>query len=109
MKSYNIADLRHRLELEAPELTPDTGGGASITWIKEADVWGLIEPLRGQEQFKEHQTETIVTHTIIIRHREGLLPEKRLRKGQRLFEIIAVINEKERNHWLKLECKEQET
>lgn len=107
MKNFKIADLRHRLELEAPARTPDTGGGASITWVKEADLWAMIEPKSGSEGVQGHQTETIITHTIIIRHRQDVLPEKRLRKGQRLFEILTVINHKEEDKFLKLECREQ--
>ncbi len=107
MIAIKISDLRHRLELEEPQLTPDAGGGAAINWVKVADLWGFIEPLSGRESFIEHQTETVLTHKIIIRFRHGVLPEMRLRHGTRVFEIISVMNEKERNVWLQLECKEQ--
>ena len=107
MIGTKINDLRHRLALEEPQLAPDAGGGAAINWVKVADLWGSIEPLSGHESFIEHQTETVLTHKIIIRFRQGVLPEMRLVQGSRVFEIISVINEKERDVWLQLECKEQ--
>jgi len=107
MSKISLGSLRHRVTLERPELTTDTGGGADITWVKVADIWASIEPLSGLERFLDHQTQSVLTHKIIIRFREDVLPEMRLRKGQRGFEIISVMNEKERNHWLALECAEE--
>ena len=107
MIGIKISDLRHRLALEEPQLTPDAGGGAAINWVKLDDLWGYIEPLSGRESFIEHQTEMVLTHKIIIRFRQDVFPEMRLRYGNRVFEIISVINEKERDVWLQLECKEQ--
>lgn len=107
MKNIKISDLRHRLALQKPELTPDTGGGSSISWVTIADIWAFIKPLSGSEKFQSHQTQTIITHKIIIRHRTGVLPEMRLLKDNRVFEIVAVINEMELKRWLQLECIEQ--
>ncbi len=106
MKKISVSDLRHRVALERPELTTDSGGGADITWIKVVDLWASIEPLSGLERFLDHQTQSVLTHKIIIRFREDVLPEMRLRKGARVFEILSVMNEQERNHWLALDCKE---
>ena len=106
MNDMNLSDLRHRLALERPDLTPDSGGGTSVTWIKIADVWASITPLRMIERFTGHQTGARLSHKIIIRYREDVLPEMRLTTIDRVFEIISVLNEKERNHWLHLECTE---
>ena len=106
MNDTNLSDLRHRLALERPELTPDSGGGTTVTWVKLADIWASITPLRMIEQVSGHQIGARLTHKIIIRYRDGVLPEMRLNSGSRIFEIISVLNEKERNHWLHLECTE---
>lgn len=107
MKNFKISDLRHRVTLQAPQLTPDSGGGAAISWVDQAELWAYIDPLSGNEQFSKHQTETILTHKIVIRYRADVRPEMRLQKETRYFEIISVMNESERNRWLELECKEQ--
>lgn len=107
MKNISINDLRHRLSLEQPQLAPDTGGGASISWVKITDLWARIVPLQTREVFNDEQTKNFLTHQITIRYRDGVLPEMRLTKGARIFEIIGVMNEKERRQWLHLDVREQ--
>jgi SPP1 family predicted phage head-tail adaptor len=107
IKTINLSDMRHRLELEQPQRTSLSGGGVSVTWVKLADIWASITPLKMREHFTRHQVNSEITHSITIRYRADVRPEMRLVKGTRVFEIISVLNEQERNRWLQLECSEQ--
>lgn len=107
MKSVFLSDMRHQLALERPERTCLPGGGVSESWVKIGDIWASIKPLAMREVFKHHQVDSQITHRITIRYRNDVRPEMRLVKGTRIFEIISVLNEKERNRWLLLECHER--
>lgn len=107
MIDVSVNDLREKLTLEQPQLSPDTGGGTTITFVKITDLWAHILPLRTSENFKNHQTKNTITHRITIRYREGVLPDMRLTKGERIFQILGVMNEKERRQWLQLDVSEQ--
>lgn len=106
MKTTTLNELRNYISLEAPEYSNDGVGGSTVNWVKVADLWAKIEPLSVREVFSKHQAEGRITHRITIRYRKDVLPEMRLKKGSRLYEIIGVMNELERNRWLQLECKE---
>lgn len=108
MKNNSINELRHFLSLERPELTTDGYGGNERTWVKVTDLWAKITPVSVRETLAKDQVESEITHRIIIRYRTDVLPEMRLRKEGRIFEIIGVMNEMERNRWLQLECKESQ-
>ncbi|MHA1523456.1 MAG: phage head closure protein [Alphaproteobacteria bacterium] len=88
-----IGPMRLRLSLQAPQRVSDGGGGATVTWVEEATVWGLLRPLSGRERGFGSGRMSIVTHDITIRHRDGVLPEKRLVNGTRVFKILAVLDD----------------
>jgi head-tail adaptor len=45
---------------------------------------------------------------VSLRYRAGVVPAMRLRKGARIFQILAVIDVEERRRWLKCWCEERE-
>lgn len=106
IKHPQISDMRHRLALERPERTAASGGGVTVSYVKLADIWASITPLNMKERLTRDQMRAAITHQIIIRYRADVLPEMRLTSSSRIFEILSVLNEKERNRWLLLECEE---
>lgn len=108
MQNTHMNELRTRLALERPELNSDGAGGSSLTWVKVADVWAKIKPVSSTENFTNHQTANRLTHQITIRYRDDVLPEMRLTKNERVFEILDVMNHQERRRWLFLDCREQQ-
>ena len=103
-----IGRLRHRLALEVASRTPDGGGGASETWVIVAQVWGQIRPTGGGEGFDADAVTGCISHEITFRYRDGVVPAMRLVSGNRLFEIMAVIDIDERRRWLKCLCVERD-
>lgn len=98
--------LRHRLEIQTKSGTQDTYGQPAEDWTTQATVWGSVEPLLGRERFTAQQTQAEVTHRIRIRHRD-LTAKSRIKFGSRYFEIIEILNPKERNVELSLLAKEE--
>ncbi|MDX2259412.1 MAG: phage head closure protein [Hyphomicrobiaceae bacterium] len=102
-----IGDLRQRLVLERPVLVSDGGGGASEDWQSVADVWAAIEPLTGSERLEADAIAGTVSHEVWLRWRAGVGSDMRLRLGERLFDIRAVIDEGERRRFLRCLCEER--
>ena len=100
-----IGALRHRLALERAVRTPDGGGGVTESWVLEADVWGSIRPLSGEERLEADRVSGRVSHEIRIRYRANVVPAMRLRQGTRVFHIVAVLDDDERRRWLTCRCE----
>ncbi|MCF6199471.1 MAG: phage head closure protein [Hyphomicrobiaceae bacterium] len=100
--------LRHRISLESMTKTDDGGGGVAIIWEEIAPLWVAIKPLSGRERLGAGQYASRLTHEITLRYRTLALPEMRFRKGNRIFEITAVINVDEKSQWLRALCEERE-
>lgn len=101
-----IAALRHRLTLEYPQRTPDAAGGFTTTWLAVADVWAEITPRSGTERLEHDGQKSRLTHTIVVRTRPEITPERRFRLGPRLFEIRAVHAADAQNTRLRCLCEE---
>jgi SPP1 family predicted phage head-tail adaptor len=44
-----IGDFRERILIQQEARTPDTGGGAVLSWTDVAEIWASVEPLSGRE------------------------------------------------------------
>ncbi len=76
-----IADMRRRVTIQEPVLTPDGAGGFTGSWQNIATapvVYAAITPVAAGEQFRAGQLETTATHHIVIRYRSDLTPNMRL-------------------------------
>jgi SPP1 family predicted phage head-tail adaptor len=102
----NIGALRERLVLEQPARTPDGGGGASVTWQTVAELWAHVRPLSGDERLRHDQLSGRLTHEVWLRHRPGVVPAMRFRRGARIYQIVVVIEAPHRAH-LKCHCEER--
>jgi len=71
-----------------------------------ATVQASIEPVSGREYFAEQSTQADVTHRVYTRYVSGVVPKMRVKYGSRVFDILSVINTRERNVELQLMCRE---
>lgn len=98
--------LTARLVLEEPEATDDGQGGADLTFAEIARVWALVEPKTFGEEMKGPGLVSEVTHHVTLRARSDLRPGQRLRKGARVFEILAVRDLDETGRFALALCRE---
>ena len=84
----------------------DTDGAVIESWSKFASAQGSIEPVSGREYFDAQTTQADVTHRIYLRYIAGVIPKMRMKYGARIFDILSVINTRERNAELQLMCRE---
>ncbi len=87
-----------------------TGSASSITepetWTNFKTVYAGLDPLQGKAYFEANRQNTDVTIRIYIRYLAGITPDMRVKFGDRIFEIISIINIGERNKEMHLMCKE---
>ena len=107
MSTPAIGALRRRVTLEMQVRTPDGGGGVAIAWAPIADLWAELRGLTGTEQFVAEGLQGKVTHEIVIRRRADVVPAMRLRYGQRLFIIEAVLDRDGLEPFLRILAEER--
>mgnify|MGYP003319976012 CR=1 FL=1 len=102
----SIGRMRHRVTIQSPTATVDTGGGRSIAWGTLKEVFADIQPVSASYKYKHGQETEEVTHKVIIRHRTDIGTNYRIKFGTRIFNIMGIINPDERDRFLELNCTE---
>ena len=101
-----IGKLRHRITIEQADETRDLDGSVVESWSGFATVQASIEPVSGREYFDSQTTQADLTHRIYLRYVSGVTPKMHVKFNQRIFDILSVINTRERNVELQLMCRE---
>lgn len=100
-KAFNPGRLRHQLALQqdgAAVTTRDSYGQMTPAVATQTTVWGLVEPLSGDELVQAQQIVAEATHRITIRYAAGLGAQHEILFGTRRFYALHVANEDEVNH-----------
>lgn len=98
MRSLVSERLRHRVTIQTATITNDVEAWADTY----TSVPAAVEPLHGKEYWEAQKISAEVTVRITIRYRSGILPTMRVKWGDRIFRINAVLNINERNRELQL-------
>ena len=95
---YDISagDMRFRLEVQANTPAPGAKGQKVDVWETLATRWGNVLPA-GQFFTASEQIRNSVSHKVVMRYFEGLTPRHRIKHKGRIFNILSVLNEGERN------------
>lgn len=101
-----IGKLRHRITIQQYLASRDSFGDEIQTWVDMLRSWAAVEPVTGKEFFASQELNAEISVKITMRYRPCIQPEMRVTFGARVFEILAVLNNEERNKRLILLCKE---
>ncbi len=77
----------------------------TLTEVKT--VWASVEPTRGREYQEAQRVRPELTYKITTRYHKGITPDLFIRFGERYFNIVSVINVRERNEMLEMVCVEK--
>ncbi len=77
------------------------------TLTKVKTVWASVEPTRGREYQEAQRIRPELTYRITTRHHKEVTPDMVIEWGKRCFNIISVINVRERNEMLEIICTEK--
>jgi len=97
-----LSTLNRRVALETQTLSPDGGGGYSVSWDTFAMVWAVIEPASGADVFGPDAGEARVKYRVTIRRRSDVFAGMRVNDGGRLFAIKAVLDDGPQAQFLTL-------
>lgn len=104
----NVGRLNKLVNIERLKYPPARGrtGEPIKEWQLLDKRWASIEPLSGRERFLAEQTQSDVSVRIRIRYLEGLKASDRIvYQGIVAYDIVAIINPREKNEELELMCK----
>lgn len=70
-------------------------------------VWASVEPVRGREYQEAQRIRPELTYKITTRYHKEVTPDMFIKYKDRYFNIISVINVRERNEMLEIVCIEK--
>ena len=100
-------NLRHLITIEEPIEALSDIGEVETTWQESITTYALINPLVGREYWSARQVTSEVTGKVNIRYVNGITPKMRIKFGNRILSIEAIINVEERNRELVLLVSEK--
>lgn len=92
MNRTSIGQMQHRVTVEKPIHRMDSQGGYVDTWEPVCTVWAQIQPLEGRELIEAMQVVWHVSHKIYMRYNPLIDAGYRIRYGDRVFNIVAIID-----------------
>lgn len=99
--------LRHRVRIERATQGRDAHGGITQTWSLLAHRWADVRPITARERVNAGEVLQDLTHTIEMRHFDGLTAKDRIVYGTRVFAIEQPpMNVRERNITTTLMARE---
>tara|TARA_Y100000114_G_scaffold139428_1_gene143403 strand:+ start:993 stop:1319 length:327 start_codon:yes stop_codon:yes gene_type:complete len=104
----SIGKMRHQLQLQAPTVTRDAGGGVTESYTTLNNIFGSIRPVNGQERYRQGKVQESVTHEITVRFRKDIDTNYRIVHEDRNFNIKHIRNLDERDRFMLLICTEGE-
>jgi SPP1 family predicted phage head-tail adaptor len=101
--------LRHigvieRLVAASPQ--QDAGGEPDESWQTFSTVRCAMEPLQGRELVAAQQTESETTGRVRMRYLSGVTTKMRFKFEGRYFDILAVVDTRERHREMVLTVRE---
>lgn len=70
-------------------------------------VWASVEPVRGREYQEAQRIRSELTYKITTRFHREVMPDMFIKYKDREFQIISIINVRERNEMLEIICTEK--
>jgi SPP1 family predicted phage head-tail adaptor len=104
--------LSKRIVLQKSLETTDDNGMIDISWKDGSEVFAYISAISdqrivGNEVIQSMQLVSKSPYLFIIRYLDGVNSKMRIKYGERIFNILRVINIEEKNIWLKIVTEEE--
>mgnify|MGYP001232584270 CR=1 FL=1 len=104
--AYSIGKFRHKVEIQSPVNSTDSGGGSARTWSTVSSVWGQVTPTTGTESVKQGQLQETLSLQVVIRHTDNIGTNYRIKYNNRFLNIKHLRNVDERNRYIIMQCEE---
>ena len=100
-------DLRTFVTIQQYTETRDVYGGASFSWSTFGTAWCAVLFTGGSEIVEADQRTSEIDLILRTRYMSGVLPKMRVLYGSRTFDIMFVVNIRERGEWMEIHGKER--
>lgn len=106
MRKLEAGRLRHVVTFEEPTLTQNpTTGEIVTTWTPAVTTRAAFEPLSARELMQAQAVKSEVTARLVVRFRDDLTPNMRVRLGEHIFNITGLIPDPiTGREWLTIPC-----
>ncbi|WP_019850630.1 phage head closure protein [Desulfitobacterium sp. PCE1] len=102
----NAGDLRKRITFQVLSDKTTNENGFPLPederYQDHLKVWAAVYPLRGNEFWSAKTTYNQNTVKFICRYTAGINADMRIKYGDRIFNIIGVIDVDDRHKWLQI-------
>ncbi len=98
--------LNRRIELQSKSTTYDAMGQPVLAWATDYTVSASVKPLSSREAYFAKAVRPETTHRIIMRYFSGFSHHHRIKIGQRILNILAILNIDENNRTMQVDCLE---
>jgi SPP1 family predicted phage head-tail adaptor len=99
-------EIKKQIQLQAPTITRASDGSEIFAWITLATIGADIASGGGREFWQAKQVNAEISHIVRLRYRSKISPRYRIIYGDRILQILAIIDPDESKTELKLMCKE---
>lgn len=98
--------LRHYAELQQKQTVSDGGGGETVTWAKQKDIWCEIRPVSGSQRMESMRRNSTISHEILAWYDADITTEKRIVFEGKAFNIDAVYSPDEKHEYSRIIASE---
>ncbi len=98
----NAGKLRHKIALLKKETITNPSGYSSESWQIVAEVWAMIEGLKGKEYFAAAAINAQSQVRMTIRYKIGINADMRIRHNTTEYEIRSIADQDGRKRYLQI-------
>jgi SPP1 family predicted phage head-tail adaptor len=102
--------LRHYVTFERLDVSFDSEGATVEEWVPLFDgrrIPADVDAISGRELLAANALQSKVSTRIVIRYRQGLLPQDRIVYGDTIYSIEAIVPDPHsRRQWITLQCSD---
>ena len=99
--------MRHRIRIQRLGQARNEFGEPEDRWEDVATVWSSIQPVSGREFMEALKAQAEVTHRVTIRYTPAVKASMRVLYGDRVLDILHILDAWEQHREMTLLCKER--
>jgi SPP1 family predicted phage head-tail adaptor len=103
-----IGGLTDRVQLQRRTTTAEDEGGHAVIYVPMSTLWARVKAVGGGRDVAADARGVAVTHTVVIRHRTGVLAGDRFLYRGRHLEVLSAEDISGRRKFLACRCAERQ-
>ena len=105
-RNIRAGDLHHLAELQSKAIVADAGGGDTVTWSKDRDLWCHISDVSGRMALDAMMRQEEIKTEIVARYNADITTDKRIVHDGKNYMIEAVLRRGLRKEFVHIIAQE---